>query len=278
MIDEPAALGDCGVGVIGEGRSADVMRDGDDAGGQMASMADEKLTVASEDDGVNGGFGKAVRGRSGADVGRPSAGMVDDRVGGELAVGIGLVEDAADTARRARKAVDGEGDARRAGGGGGGGADSADVVESGVDVGRLGLSKMVAWNRPGATYRAWVQGRYGLVGMMLRADRDVALGQSAASWAPSPESRANVAAQHLCRPSGTDRSTDDGGCMGSMESKRQSDEAVDGGSGGTGAASCFPGTHPGLYFYGMILDFGYKNSLVKKITPELKFLMYPQFL
>ena len=46
MSVEPAALGDCGlmIDMIGEGWSADVMRYGDDAGGRMAPMADEKLT------------------------------------------------------------------------------------------------------------------------------------------------------------------------------------------------------------------------------------------
>ena len=54
------------------------------------------------------------------------------------------MEDEDDTARRARKAAGGEGDAGRTGGAGGGGADSADVAESGADVDRLGLGKMVA--------------------------------------------------------------------------------------------------------------------------------------
>ena len=102
----------------------------------MAPMADEKPTVASEGDGVNDGFGKAVRGGSGADVGRPFAGTVDDRAGGELAIGTGLVEDEDDTARRARKAADGEGDAGRAGRAGGGGADSAFIRWFRADVGR----------------------------------------------------------------------------------------------------------------------------------------------
>ena len=58
--------------MISEGWSADVMQDGDDAGSQMAPMADEKMTVASADGSANNGFGKAVWGGSGANVGRPS--------------------------------------------------------------------------------------------------------------------------------------------------------------------------------------------------------------
>ena len=72
--------------------------------------------------------------------------------------------------------------------------------------------------------------------------RDGAPGQGAASRAPYSESRADVGAQHLCSPSGTGRSADDGGCVGSMESRRQQDETVGGGFGGVGAASCFPGS------------------------------------
>ena len=53
---------------------------------------------------------------------------------------------------------------------------------------------------------------------------------------------AGVEAQHLCSLPGTDRSANDGGCAGSMESRQQQDEAVGGGSEGAGAASCFPGS------------------------------------
>ena len=66
--------------------------------------------------------------------------------------------------------------------------------------------------------------------------------QGAESRALYSESQANVAAQHLCRPSGTDRSANDGGCVKSMENKRQRDKAVSGGSGRAGSASWFPGS------------------------------------
>ena len=82
MVDEPIALGDCGVvtEVIGECRVADVMRDGDDVGGRMAVMVDEMQTAASEDGEISG-LGGAVRGGSGADVGQSPAGVGDDGAG-----------------------------------------------------------------------------------------------------------------------------------------------------------------------------------------------------
>jgi hypothetical protein len=110
MSVEPAALSNFGVvtEMIGEGRVADVMCDGDDAGDQMDPRADEKTTVASADDVVNDGFGEAVRGGSGADVGRPSTGMVDDGVGGDLTIGAGLVGDEAGMGEpEGQKRVDG---------------------------------------------------------------------------------------------------------------------------------------------------------------------------
>ena len=51
--------------------------------------------------------------------------------------------------------------------------------------------------------------------------RDGAPVEGAGSRALYSESRADVVAQHLCGPSGTDRSSDDGGCVGLMEDKRQ---------------------------------------------------------
>ena len=53
---------------------------------------------------------------------------------------------------------------------------------------------------------------------------------------------ANVVAQCLCKPSGTNRNTGDSSDVGLMESKRQHDEAVSGCSGGVSVASCFPGS------------------------------------
>jgi hypothetical protein len=50
-----------------------------------------------------------------------------------------------------------------------------------------------------------------------------------------------VAAQHLCSLSSIGRSTENGGCVGSMENELQQGEAVSGGSGGADAASCLPG-------------------------------------
>jgi len=145
MTDGPAVSGDGGVEVFDEGRSADVVQEGDDdAGDQTVSMEDEQPSVVSADGGDDDDFGEVLRGGSGADMGRPSASMVDDRVGGELVGGAGLMEDAANTARWARRAADGDGGAGRAGGAGGSGDDSATVAESGADVGRLGFGKIVA--------------------------------------------------------------------------------------------------------------------------------------
>jgi hypothetical protein len=244
MVDEPIALGECGVEVIGEGRSVDVMRDGDDAGGKMALMTDAKPTAASEDGRFNDGLGEAVRGGSGADVGQSSAGVIDDRVGGELAVDTGLVGDAADTARRAREAVDGEGDAGRAGGAGGGEADSADVVESGADVGQSGLSldeivtgmPSVAANRAEEDEAVTGEDDFGGAG---GADEGAAV---VATGSRADVGRATVVAQHLCCPSGTDRSSGDSGCVGSVEDERQRHEAVGGGFDGIGAGNCFLGS------------------------------------
>ena len=145
MTDGPAVSGDGGVEVFDVGRSADVVQEGDDdVGDQTVSMEDEQPSVVSADGGDDDGFGEVLRGGSGADMGRPSASMVDDRVGGELVGGAGLMEDAANTARWARRAADGDGGAGRAGGAGGSGDDSATVAESGADVGRLGFGKIVA--------------------------------------------------------------------------------------------------------------------------------------
>ena len=73
-------------------------------------------------------------------------------------------------------------------------------------------------------------------------DQDRALVQGAESRALYSESQANVKAQHLCSPLGTSKSADGSGCVGLMENKRQRDEAVGGGSGGAGTASCFLGS------------------------------------
>ena len=78
---------------------------------------------------------------------------------------------------------------------------------------------------------------------MKAQDRALVQGpESRALYLERGRARANVVAQCLCKPSGTDRSADDNGCVGSMESKQQQDEAVSGGSGGVGTASCFPGS------------------------------------
>ena len=72
----------------------------------------------------------------------------------------------------------------------------------------------------------------------------------AGSCTPWPELQAgfraevgqpDVEAQYLCGPTSTNRSANDGECAGSMERRRQQGEAVGGGPGGAGAASCFPG-------------------------------------
>ena len=117
MSIEQALLGDYGVVVkmIGEDRATDMVRDEDDVVGQVASATVEMPAAALEDDGVNGGFGEAVRAGAGADVGQSFAGRGDDGAGDKLAVGTGLMGDEADTVS-ARRDADGEDDARRAGG------------------------------------------------------------------------------------------------------------------------------------------------------------------
>ena len=70
--------------------------------------------------------------------------------------------------------------------------------------------------------------------------RDGASAQGAGSRALGLESQATVEAQHLCCPSGTDRSFGDSGCVGSVEEERQRNEAVSGGFDGAG--SCFLGS------------------------------------
>ena len=66
--------------------------------------------------------------------------MIDDRVGGDLTIGAGSVEDEAGMVSL-RGAAAGEYKARRARGASGGGADSADLVESRADVDRLAWSQ-----------------------------------------------------------------------------------------------------------------------------------------
>ena len=76
---------------------------------------------------------------------------------------------------------------------------------------------------------------------MVRA-QDRALAQSAKTQALYLKYQADVAAQHLCRPSGADRSTENSSCVGSMENEQQQGRTVSGGSGGADVASCFPGS------------------------------------
>ena len=85
--------------------------------------------------------------------------------------------------------------------------------------------------------------------------------------------RADVEAQHLCSPTGTDRSADEGGYAVSMESRRQRGEAVGGGSEGAGAASCFPGMINALAKIGQAKTKKEKGALTKELLkrfPQLK--------
>ena len=147
MVDGPAVLGNCGVKMVGKGRSADVRCDEDDMRGQVAPVTCAKPAVASEDNGVKDGLGEAVQGGSGDDVGQTSVVTVGKGVDDVLAVGTGLVADEAISAEDevapvpAETAAVGEGGA---GGADGCGADAADVIESGANVCRLGSNKMVA--------------------------------------------------------------------------------------------------------------------------------------
>ena len=123
-------------------------------------------------------------------------------------------------------------------------------AESRADVGQLGFEL-----RAEARSTADVQAFYSrmqwkaLEWEQARRWRDEAVARRGAGAASSfPGSRADVArvegtvaAQHLCSLSSIGRSTENGGCVGSMENELQQGEAVSGGSGGADAASCFPG-------------------------------------
>ena len=215
MSIEQAFLGDYGVVVkmIGEDRATDMVRDEDDVVGQVASATVEMPAAALEDDGVHGGFGEAVRAGAGADVGQSSVDRGDDGAGDKLAVDTGLMGDEADTVS-ARRDADEEDDAGKAGGAGGNGADSAVVIESGVDVDRLDLGKM----RAGV---ASVEASQAMEDEMIVAEDDfggAGGGGAGAAVAARPElpagfradvGQSDVVLAHLCLPiSGTDMPTD----------------------------------------------------------------------
>ena len=171
---------------------------------------------------------------SGADVGQ--SGLIL----GELVTGIPSVAANRAEVDEAENGVDDFG-------GTGGADDGAAVVATGsrVGVGRSGIWDAamrygMARNRRGMSIMELI--RLEMESQAAARVRDGASAQGAGSRALGLESQATVEAQHLCCPSGTDRSFGDSGCVGSVEEERQRNEAVSGGFDGAGAGNCFLGS------------------------------------
>ena len=98
---------------------------------------------ASGDDDVEAALSEAVQGGSGAAVGQPLVGRIGDEAGEVSDVGTDPEADG-EVLISVRMAVDEGGGA---GGADDGGTDAADVIESRVDVDRLGLGKVLVIGR-----------------------------------------------------------------------------------------------------------------------------------